>query len=170
MNRLVFAIILKFVVLFLSFSQDLALANVVGADTQLFNTTTNGLDFVTVHSSETLQPGVFNFGFFINAAGNTLPNYENANNQSLSNLKDTLYSGDINLGVGISRGWDVGISFPQVYGQTVENDAFRGEFESTGLTEVRLNTKVRLFGDQSGGIAVVGSINFNQIENNTIIC
>ena len=53
-----------------------ARANVVGADTQNFNPTNDGLDFVTVHSSETLTPGVINFGFFINYAVNSLPNYD----------------------------------------------------------------------------------------------
>ena len=39
-----------------------ASANVIGNDTQNFNPTTNGLDFVTVQSSETLDPGIINFG------------------------------------------------------------------------------------------------------------
>ena len=50
-----------------------AVANVIGTDTQNFNTTTDGLDFVTVQSSKTLEPGIINFGFFLNYAVNTLP-------------------------------------------------------------------------------------------------
>ena len=53
-----------------------AQANVVGADTQNFNPTNDGLDFVTVHSSKTLSPGLLNLGVFVNYAVNSLPNYE----------------------------------------------------------------------------------------------
>jgi hypothetical protein len=47
-------------------------ANVCGTDYQTFNPTTSGLDFVTVHSSETLQPCYINFGSFLNYSVNTL--------------------------------------------------------------------------------------------------
>ncbi|MFY7929368.1 MAG: hypothetical protein ACOVS5_10910, partial [Oligoflexus sp.] len=47
-------------------SGDLARANITGSDLQNFNATTNGLDFVTVQSSETLGLGIFNLGFFSN--------------------------------------------------------------------------------------------------------
>ncbi len=47
-------------------------ANVVGTDVQNFNPTTSGLDFVTVQSSETLEPGFINFGLFLNYTKNTL--------------------------------------------------------------------------------------------------
>ena len=49
-----------------------ALANVIGPDAQNFNPITSGLDFVTVQSSETLKPGIFNFGTFLNYAVNFL--------------------------------------------------------------------------------------------------
>ena len=50
-----------------------AQANVVGIDAQNFNPTSNGIDFVTVQSSETLEPGIVNLGLFFNYAINTLP-------------------------------------------------------------------------------------------------
>jgi hypothetical protein len=43
---------------------------------------------------------------------------------------------------------------------------FRGEFAQTGMTEIRLNTKYRLFGNQDSGLAAVASVNFNQIQDN----
>ena len=45
-----------------------ALANVTGSDTQNFNPTMSKPDFTTVHSSQTLPTGRFNFGFFLNQA------------------------------------------------------------------------------------------------------
>ncbi|MBK8204949.1 MAG: OmpA family protein, partial [Bdellovibrionales bacterium] len=143
-------------------------ANVVGADTQNFNPITDGLDFVTVHSSETLQPGVINFGLFLNYAVNSLPNYENVSTQSRTNFKDTLLSGDFNLGLGLAPRWDLGMSFPAVLAQHIDSDVntFRGEFAQTGMTEIRANTKYRFSGAQDHGTAIVASMNFNQIQNN----
>lgn len=145
-----------------------AWANVVGADTQNFNPITDGLDFVTVHSSETLQPGLLNFGLFLNYAVNSLPNYEDVDTQSRTNFTDTLTSSDLNLGIGLGRNWDAGLSVPFLLAQSVDSDvaAFRGEFARTGMTEVRLNTKYRLIGRHNYGLAAVASVNFNQIEDN----
>src|SRR5580698_8410041 len=97
-----------------------AQANVVGTDTQNFNTTTDGLDFVTVQSSETLKPGIFNLGLFFNYAVNTLPYFE-ANPSNRSGYNDSLTSSDANIGVGILKNWDAGISFPAVLSQYVAN-------------------------------------------------
>lgn len=144
-----------------------ATANVLGVDTQNFNPITDGLDFVTVHSSKTLDPGVVNFGFFLNYAVNSLPNYENISNQSRTDIVDTLFSSDFNFGVGLTRIWDAGFSLPQVHQQTVDSEIFRGQFETAGITELRFNTKVRVLGDsESGGMAMAASMNLNRIEDN----
>ncbi len=151
-----------------AFASSVAHANVVGVDTQNFNPVTNGLDFVTVHSSETLEPGLINLGLFWNLAGNTLPNLENVSDQSLTEVTDTLLSMDFNLGLGLTRNWDIGVSFPQILNQSVDadDDTVRGYFEETGLTEIRFNTKYRLFGTQSSGMAAIFSLSLPQIENN----
>lgn len=144
-----------------------AWANVVGADAQNFNPTTNGLDFVTVQSSETLKPGIINVGLFLNYAVNSLTYYDTNSAQGRLNFNDSLLGLDLNAGFGLTNNWDVGFSLPQVLRQSVEDQTgSRGEFASTGNTEVRLNTKYRLTGDDSGGIALVASVNFNRIENN----
>lgn len=141
-------------------------ANVVGTDMQNFNPTTSGLDFVTVHSSETLKPGIMNFGLFLNYAVNTLPYFENSPQGKL-NLNDSILGLDFNMGLGLIENWDIGVSFPAVLSQSVRDQTgYRGEFAQTGATEVRFNTKYRLFGDDSGGVAVIGSINLNRTENN----
>mgnify|MGYP001262048571 CR=1 FL=1 len=141
-------------------------ANVVGTDMQNFNPTTSGLDFVTVHSSETLKPGILNFGLFLNYAVNTLPYFDNSP-QGRLNFNDSLLGLDVNMGLGLMENWDVGVSFPAILSQSVEDQTgARGEFEQTGATEIRVNTKYRLWGNDSGGIVVIGSANFNQTENN----
>ena len=141
-------------------------ANVVGADTQNFNPLTSGLDFVTVHSSETLQPGVINTGLFFNYAVNSLSNIEDVSTQSRDEIIDSLISMDLNFGVGLLKNWEVGFSFPQVLNQDVDSPAFRAQFEETGSTEIRANTKFRFWGDSDGGGAVILSMNYPLIDNN----
>lgn len=148
------------------FAMNAANANVVGADAQNFNPTTNGLDFVTVQSSETLKPGIVNLGIFINHAVNSLPYYEQTNG-TRTNFTDSLTSLDVNAGIGLMKNWDIGASMPQVLSQQVDDGTgTRGEFASTGITEFRLNTKFRFYGDADEGIAIVLSSNHNMISNN----
>jgi outer membrane protein OmpA-like peptidoglycan-associated protein len=143
-----------------------AFGNVIGTDTQNFNTITSGLDFITVQSSETLKPGVVNFGLFFNYAVNTLPYFE-ANPQNRSSFNDSLLASEFNMGLGLLKNWDIGISFPAVLSQSVANTTTAGgQFNSYGSTEIRPNTKLRLIGDDSRGIALVASMNFNRIQNN----
>lgn len=142
-------------------------ANVVGIDAQNFNPTTNGLDFVTVQSSETLEPGIINLGLFFNYAINTLPNYENKTTQTRLEPRDQLTSMDMNIGLGLTKNWDMGLSIPQVVSQNVDDstNVFRGQFGKTGVTEYRLNTKYRFFGDSRGGLATILSMNWFVLEN-----
>ena len=143
-----------------------AKANVIGSDAQNFNPITSGLDFVTVQSSETLKPGIFNLGLFFNYAVNTLPYYD-ADPQTRINFNDSVTGMDLNAGLGLTKNWDIGFSFPQVLAQSVDDtSASRGQFAATGSTEIRANTKYRISGDDQGGIAVIGSVNFNRIQNN----
>ena len=145
-------------------------ANVIGTDAQNFNPTTNGIDFVTVHSSKTLEPGILNAGLFFNYAVNTFPVLRSTNPGvgaiQTNNINDTLTSGDFNFGIGLMENWDFGISFPVIFNQTVENTYNLGRFENSGITEVRVNTKYRFTGNDTWGAAAILTVNFNRIENN----
>jgi len=147
---------------------DVCRANVVGADTQNFNPTTSGLDFVTVQSAETLAPGVVNFGIFLNQAYNSLPYFDDTQQGRLT-YTDSLLGADINVGVGLLPHLDVGISAPQVLTQDVAGDGYRGQFDEKGNTEIRINAKVNLYGDRTGGVAMVASTNINRISDNPFI-
>ena len=142
-------------------------ANVVGVDSQNFNPTSNGLDFVTVQSSETLEPGILNFGLFFNYAINTLPNYQDITTQKRNEPRDKLLSNDLSLGLGLMKNWDMGFTIPQVVYQNPDKDSgvIRGYFANAGINEYRLNTKYRFFGDSHGGFATVFSMNWLTIEN-----
>lgn len=153
--------------IFLVFAPLDARANVVGSDAQNFNPTSSGLDFVTVQSSETLEPGVFNFGLFVNYAKNSLPFY-NAGVQT-TRAESSLTGGDFNLGVGLGKNWDVGLSFPVILNQQVAETANVGRYSATGNTEIRVNSKYRLFGESDHGVALIGSLNFNRINDNPYV-
>ena len=140
-------------------------ANIVGVGTQNFNPLTDGLDFVTVQSSKTLKPGIFNIGGFYNYAVNSLP-YVDSAVQNRTQLNDTLSSSDLSIGLGVLSNLSVGMSLPAVLAQTVENrTGVRGDFSSTGSTEIRFNTKWRFAGDDDGGFATVGSVNIQRTRN-----
>lgn len=143
----------------------MSFANITGSDLQNFNATTNGLDFVTVQSSETLGKGIFNLGLFTNYAVNTLPRYEDASGRD-ADVNDSIIAADVNFGMGIASFWDIGISIPSVIYQDVNFDGDRGQFDKNGVTEIRANSKWRLYGDRDGGIAFILGTNVNVTENN----
>lgn len=140
-----------------------AAANVVSTEAQNFNSISSGLDFVTVQSSETLSPGVFNLGLFFNYAKNTLPYFSNGEEN------DSLTIVDMNVGYGLTKNWDMGLSFPYLIDQSVKSSALGGSYIDQGITEYRFNTKYRLLGNNQHGLAFVGSVNMNRIENNPFV-
>jgi len=143
-----------------------SLANVIGTGAQNFNTIPSGIDFLTVHSSETLKPGIINIGLMGNYAVNSLPYIEGIP-QGRTEFNDTLLSSEFNIGVGLLRNWEIGLSLPYILKQTVAADkTLHGEFSSNGNTEVRFHNKVRLFGNSSKGVALVGTVNYNRTINN----
>lgn len=143
-----------------------ALANVVGTDAQNFNPLTSGIDFVTVHSSETLRPGYLNLGLFSNFATNSLPRY----GAQSSDYHDSLLGMDLGLGLGLLKNWDFGVSVPSVAYQNISNPSgFSGHYADRGFTEVKLNTKYRVYGDDRHGVALIASSNFNLIRDNPYV-
>ncbi len=147
----------------------LASANMIGTDGQNFNPTTNGVDFVTVQSARTLDPGILNFGLFLNYAVNSLSFLDDADPKAIQNrtkFNDKLLSADLNLGLGITKYLDVGLSLPFLLKQEIANDNQVAYFSSTGNTEQRVNAKFKFHEDANWANALVGSINRNNITNN----
>lgn len=147
----------------------LSSANIAGTHLQNFTPTTNGLDFVTVQSSKTLVPGTFNFSFFGNYAVNSLPFFKRPgvpSTQKFDEPNDKLMSTDIGIGLGLAENWDMGFALPMVISQSIDQSASLGRFDETGVTEFRFNTKYRIFTKADWGLAIVGSLNLNRIDNN----
>ena len=144
---------------------DVSLANVIGADTQNFNPTTSGLDFVTVESAQTLDPGVVNFGAFINEAVNSLPYFAN-NPQGRKSYSDSVIGGDLNVGIGLLPSFEIGISAPQALYQDAEKSGYHGQYSAKGNTEARIAAKYQFYGTREYGLALAMSENINRINNN----
>ena len=145
-----------------------AWANICGTDYQNFNPTTNGLDFVTVQSSETLKPCIVNAGLFFNYAVNSLTYSQtlNANFPKGQKRKDRILGADLSVGIGLTERWDVGLSVPFMLNQTVQDDYYVSSFDQNGATEIKANTKYHFLGDERGGLAGIFSVNKNLIEDN----
>ena len=140
-------------------------ANIVGSDLQNFAPITSGLDFVTVQSANTLEPGVVNLGVFGNYAVNTLPYFVTTSTTVANSFRDSITGLDLNFGIGLLKGWDIGLSMPSVVGQSIDSDQPHGQFEQIGITELRPNTKLRFLGDTENALALVLSMNFPLVQN-----
>lgn len=144
-------------------------ANIGGSDLQNFNPTSNGLDFITVQSSKTLDPLQFNFGSFVTYTFNSLPYSTVSNapgNQSFSEPNDRLLYSHLHFGLGIMQGWDFGINAGFLNAQDIEQSNFLFNYGDTGIDDVRLNTKVRVYAEDDWGLALVAGIDFDQVKNN----
>ena len=159
----------KFLLVLLLFTPFLSSANITGTDLQNFNPTSNGLDFVTVYSSDTLEPGTLNFGAFATYTTNTMPFFlvgPAPTTQKFAEPNDQSLSSDLHLGFGLMRGWDFGVSANYILDQQVDNSAFLGTFSKTGLTDLRVNTKIRLHKGKTSGLAGIVSMDFDRVGNN----
>ncbi len=151
---------------FLSIS---AFANIRGSDLQNFNPNPNGLDFVTVHSSNTLTPLQTNFGGFINYTTNSLA-YSTVsgapNNQTFSEPNDRLLYSNLSIGMGLMDGWDFGIGAGFINAQDIEQSNFLFNYGDTGVNDVMVTTKLRLVNEREFGFAFVVGADFEQVKNN----
>lgn len=141
----------------------------VGSDAQNFNPTTSGMDFVTVQSGQTLDAGVVNLGAFLNYAANSLTFLEKADPKAIQNrlrLNDRLLSMDLNVGIGLTENWEIGLSLPFLLQQEISNSDEVTYFASKGNTEQRLNTKYRFYSDAQTNLTGAVSVANNNIIDN----
>lgn len=148
----------------IALSSNPALANVTGNDSQNFNPVTGASDFVTVQSSNVLNPGRFSLGLFMNQATNSLP-YSSEEHQSRSKFNDSLVGMDLVIGAGILPGLELGVALPFVAAQKVDDDDTRGEFAEEGNTEVKPVLKYAFLRRSDFGLAVAASANINRVQD-----
>jgi outer membrane protein OmpA-like peptidoglycan-associated protein len=149
-------------------------ANVVGTNSQNFNSTSNSNDYVTVYSSKTIGFKNLGLGLFINAAQNSLPYFadeesasEDSGEGSKSEYSNLLVSAELGVTYGLLDDWDVSLSMPGVVYQHVKNDAPQhGEYDRRGVTQFRVGTKYQIWTNGMFGFAGAGSVNFDTTKNN----
>ena len=150
-------------------------ANIIGADTQNFNPNYSYDDFVTVGSSNTLDPGYLSITLFADYSEGTLPAYpfdESPTVERRADLGDTAIYTHFGIGFGLSDRLDMGISIPVIVDQEVDSPNPRGQFtqDGEGTVEIRAAAKARLVDFKGGGgIAFQTSVGFNQVKNNPFI-
>ena len=150
--------------LFAMFSTAPLAANVVGGDLQNFNPVPGGIDYVTVQSSETLDPGFFNLSLMLNHAVNSLPYFEGeADSQNRLRYNDSLTMLDTGIGIGVWDKLEAGIAFQSLVAQKVSESDAHGEFTSSGVINYRVYGKARLLDTPQGGLAVVTTGMFNRL-------
>jgi hypothetical protein len=158
--------VLLFLFLFFSIT---AHGNVRGSDLQNFNPNFNGLDYITVFSSQTLQPLQLNTGAYLNYTTNSLA-YSlvsgTPNTQSLTEPNDRLLYSNLQLALGVLQGWEVGLAAGFVNSQDIDQSNFLFSYADTGINDVLLHTKVRLVNDPLWGFALVAGLDFDQVQNN----
>lgn len=144
-------------------------ANVSGSDLHNFTPTTNGLDFITVHSSRTLDSGQMNVGLFLTNATNTLAYsllLTAPSNQSFEAPNDKLLYSNLQLAGGIMTGWDLGVNLSFVNSQDIAQSSFLVTYGDTGINDIQLYSKVRFLKRDSYALATILGIDFDQIKNN----
>ena len=145
-----------------------ARANVVGGDLQNFNAVPGGIDYVTVQSSETLEPGYFNVGLMLNHAVNSLPYFEDSAQNHVS-YNDALTMADVGVGFGVFTDFEIGVALQRLLAQQSSDDAARGEFSGPGVTNHRIYSKYRLLQSELVGLAAVVGVVFNRVANNPLV-
>lgn len=144
-----------------------ALSNVVGNPTQNFNPTTGSQDYTTVQSGRVLEPGRYNLGLFLNYATNTLPYFEdNDQNQGRLSVNDSVLNADLIAGMGVLPRLELGLAVPALLVQQKGRDGYRGRFADTGVTDWRLAAKIGLFASDLFALAFIETINLNRTEDN----
>lgn len=139
-------------------------ANIIGSDMQSFNPVSDGGDFVTVQSAGTLRPWTFVIGGFLDEAKNNMAPALDATHAKYR-VTDQVLSSDLHFGLGILQNWEVGANIVNTLSSHVDNQTVTDYFTSNGLTDFRLNTKLRFLGSDSDGLAVNFSADFPQVKN-----
>ena len=159
------SVAILFLILFTIYSGTV-FANIVGSDANNFNTTTSGLDFITVQSSKTLDPGIYNLGLYSSYFENSL-GFLSAQTRNNEAYRDGIWTAETNLGFGLGKQIDGGVSLPFLLSSATNAQNQRIVISGDGLMGYKLNLKFRFLGGNRGsGMALVASMNHDLMKNN----
>lgn len=141
----------------------LSRANVLG-DFQTFAPNTDGLDFVTVHTSRGLTKGFLSVGAHFSVAKDHFLVYRNLNTQERMDYKDKLAEFDFDFAFGMWKNFSLTFAAPSmIYYEPDDGQEFKAR-ASTGTHTYRPGFKWTLFPKQLG-FAILGSVDIPNVEN-----
>ena len=147
-----------------------AFGNIIGSDHQNFNPGATIEDYITVHSAKTLGQGRFSLGLHLNYGVNTLPYFNTTveeNRDTFKEYNDSLSALDATIAVGLLENLDLTLVAPYIVHQEIkESSIYHGQFDKIGNTELRTGIKYAFIPLNYIGFAVVGTVNYNRVENN----
>ena len=139
-------------------------ANVLG-DMQTFAPNSDGLDFITIHTSRPLNKGYFALGGHLSFAKDHLLVYKDLNTQEKYDYRDQLAEFDFTIAYGLTNKASVFFAVPNLIyqesdsGQTVITEV------SKGAHTYRPGVKYT-FGESPDDFAFIGSIDVVNVTNN----
>lgn len=138
-------------------------ANVLG-DMQTFVPNTDGLDFITVHSSRPLNKGFFAVGGHFSYAKNHLQVFDPLSTQNLLDYSDQLLEFDTDVSYAISKKLGVFLAVPTLLWQESESGQSVDVEITKGVHSFRPGFKYTL-SDSPEAIALVGSVDLPNVQN-----
>ena len=142
---------------------DLAKANVLG-DMQTFAPNTDGLDFVTVHTSRPLNKGFFAFGGHFSYAKDHQLVFRDMLSQEKYDYRDQLVEFDTTVAYALSDKLSVFFAAPTLLYQEPDKDQDVQAYLSKGVHTYRPGFKYT-FGEASNDFAFIGSIDILNVTN-----
>lgn len=149
-------LILSVVLIFSSF---LAHANILG-NMQTLAPNPDSLFFQNVHSSKTLAKNYFNVGFFVAYVRNELSSYDDLVTPDFLKYKDESLTYDFIAAWGVTNRLEVFYAAPGFLDQKPDSGQVQNKYVTKGINVHRPGLKYDLSDDNSGGYAVVASIDF----------
>lgn len=145
-----------------------ASANVLG-NMQTFAPNPDSLIFQNIHSSQTLEKGYFNIGFFAAYVRNELSVYDDLVTPAYVNYKDKAFTFDFIFAWGVTRYFELTYSMPGYFSQEPDSGQGTKHFISEGMNGHRLGFKYNISQDKTGGFAVAGSADLTTTQDNPYI-
>ena len=155
--------------MFMFLNQNL-IANSRASDFENFNPTTRA-DYFSVHSSRMLEVGQFNLGLFLDFALNSFPKIKNDAEvccDKRDGYSDHLIANHFVFSLGLHENFDIGFSIPVILVQS-NDDSEKVDFNAKGLQSIHINSKVRVFGDDYTGVALVFNVGKNFVKDNPFV-
>jgi OmpA-OmpF porin, OOP family len=141
-----------------------ASANILG-NMQTFSPNPDSLFFENVHASKTLRKNHFNLGYYMSYVRNQLSVYNPLGAQNFINYKDKSITFDFVAAWGVTDNFEITYALPGFIQQDPDSGQFQNNYVSDGVNTHRPGMKYDISQDNSGGLAVLASVDFPVTKN-----